>query len=202
MALTKKQKLVFDYISEYIDLNGYSPTQMEIKNYFGFKSLGSVQDYIHYLTNAGYLKNGSNTVRGLEPAHKVSSVATSLAIPLLGHVAAGAPIETFEQSETITVPQEMIKKGEFFALQIQGNSMIEDGIFDNDIVVIKKQNTANRGETIVATIDDCATIKKYQPNKNFIELMPANETLKPIKVLPHENFAIKGILVGLIRRYT
>lgn len=199
MSLTKKQKLVYDFICDYLNENGYSPTQLEIKEHFSFKSLGSVQDYIKYLKNSGYLISDANSVRGLKPAFNQSSGDT-VDIPLHGKVAAGNPIEAFEGNELISIPSSMISKGNYFALTISGDSMIEDGILDGDLVVIKEQQAANNGDTVVALIDNEATIKRYYKNKSQIELHPANSTMKPIKVAGGD-FSIKGVLVGLIRSY-
>lgn len=202
--LTKKQKMVFDYICDYLVENGFSPTQTEIQAHFGFKSLGSVQDYIKYLTNAGYLKNDANAVRGLEPvgiSTGLPSVQTTVDIPLLGNVAAGTPIETIEHSDLISVPQHMIKNGHHYALNVVGDSMIEDGIFDGDILIVKEQKNASNGETVIAVVDEEATVKRLQKHKNHIELIPANHTLKPIIVPPSKNFEIRGIVVGLLRVY-
>ncbi|MBL7665116.1 MAG: transcriptional repressor LexA [Bacteriovoracaceae bacterium] len=197
MSLTKKQKQVYDYIVEYIAQNDYSPTQTEIKEHFGFKSLGSVQDYIYYLTQAGYLHNDSNAVRGLSTSEQK---VPTMEIPLLGKVAAGLPIEAIEGQETVTVPQTFIKKGQHYALVVEGQSMIDDGILDGDIVVIKKQNMAQNGETVVASINQEATIKKYFKKPQHIELHPANKNMKPF-IIREESFEIKGILVGLLRQY-
>ncbi len=199
MSLTKKQKQVFDYICEYIDLNGYSPTQMEIKEHFNFKSLGSVQDYIRYLKNSGHLINDPNSVRGLRPVNKNEN-DDLLQIPLHGKVAAGNPIEALEGSETIDIPANMIGKGNHFALTVSGESMIEDGILDGDIILIKEKNTAINGETIVATIDNEATVKRYYKKSNQIELHPANSSMSPI-IVKGGDIQIKGVLVGLYRSY-
>lgn len=203
MSLTKKQKQVLDYIVEYIEENEYSPTQMEIKDYFGFKSLGSVQDYIRYLKNAGYLENDPNSVRGLKPVDpeaESSSNENVLQIPLHGKVAAGNPIEAIEGTEFIDVPSHMIRKGNHYALTISGESMIEDGILDGDVIVVKEQNNASNGDTVVAVIDNEATVKRYYKKSNAIELHPANSSMKPI-IVKGGNFQIKGVLVGLIRAY-
>jgi repressor LexA len=201
MSLTKKQKQVYDYIVEYIEQNGYSPTQMEIKEYFGFKSLGSVQDYIRYLKNANYIENDTNSVRGLTPVGSdQSNSEPSLEIPLHGKVAAGNPIEAIEGNESINVPASMIGRGSHYALTISGESMIEDGILDGDIIVVKKQQNASNGDTVVAVIDNEATVKRYYKKKNSIELHPANSTMKPITI-ENGDFQIKGVLVGLLRSY-
>jgi repressor LexA len=195
--LTRKQKEVYDYICAYLDEHGTSPTQLEIKEYFGFKSLGSVQDYIKYLVNGGYLRNDSNAVRGLVP---VTHAEPSVEIPLLGKVAAGNPIEVVEGQETIPVPRTMLKQGTHFALTVTGQSMIEDGILDGDVIIIKKQQTANNGDTVVATVDHEATVKRFYKKSSKIELHPANSSMKPI-IVSDQEFQIKGILVGLLRQY-
>jgi repressor LexA len=202
MSLTKKQKQVYDYIVEYLDENGYSPTQMEIKEHFGFKSLGSVQDYIRYLKNANYIQNDTNSVRGLTPVTggKTSDVENIIDIPLHGKVAAGNPIEAVEGSESISVPATMIGRGSHYALTISGESMIEDGILDGDVIVVKEQKTASNGDTVVAVIDNEATVKRYYKKKSAIELHPANSTMKPI-IVKNGDFQIKGVLVGLLRSY-
>lgn len=199
MSLTRKQKEVYDFIVDYIDEHGVSPTQQEIQHQFGFKSLGSVQDYLKYLKNAGYLKNDQNAVRGLVPL-KTIIPEEIIRIPLHGSVAAGRPIEAIESYETIEIPKYMIRHGDHFALTVSGESMIEDGIFDGDIIIVKKQTHASNGETVIATIDNEATVKRYYKKSSLIELHPANSSMKPILVKDGV-FEIKGILVGLLRTY-
>ena len=203
MSLTKKQKQVYDYIVGYIDRYGLSPTQLEIKENFGFKSLGSVQDYVKYLKNLGYLQNDPNAVRGLVPTEydDVPLRIDLSQIPLYGQVAAGKPIEALDGHETIDVPNAMLAVGQVhFALTVNGQSMIEDGILSGDIIVVKKQNYANNGETVVATINNEATVKRYYKKHAAIELHPANSSMSPI-IVKNGDFQIKGILVGLLRKY-
>jgi repressor LexA len=203
MSLTKKQKQVYDYIVEYLEENGYSPTQMEIKEHFGFKSLGSVQDYIKYLKNANYIQNDINSVRGLTPlgfGSQSNQNENIIEIPLHGKVAAGNPIEAQEGSDTIPVPISMIGKGTHYALTVSGESMIEDGILDGDVIIIKEQKNANNGDTVIALINNEATVKRFYKKKSEIELHPANSSMKPILVRDGD-FQIKGVLVGLLRSY-
>ena len=202
MSLTKKQKQVYDFISEYVQSNGYSPTQVEIQENFGFKSLGSVQDYIKYLKNAGYLESDTNSVRGLTPIdpNQQDSAPPAIEIPLHGQVAAGNPIEAFEGNEMVEVPASMIGRGKHFALTVSGESMIEDGILDGDLIIIKNQNIAENGQTVVAVINNEATVKRYFKKNKVIELHPANSSMSPI-VVDHGDFNIKGVLVGLYRSY-
>ena len=151
MALTRKQKEVLDFITEYVRENAYSPTQKEIQENFGFKSLGSVQDYIKYLTNGGYLQNDSHSVRGLMPA---TVQQNSEDIPLLGSIAAGVPIEAIENSDTISVPVSMLGRGQHYALKVKGESMIEEGILSGDIAIIKHMTDAQNGQIVVAVVDN------------------------------------------------
>jgi repressor LexA len=201
MSLTKKQKQVLDYITQYLNEFGYSPTQMEIKEHFGFKSLGSVQDYIKYLKSSGYLQNEANSVRGLIPVANDANQEEVFQIPLLGKVAAGNPIEAIEGHDTINVPKNMVRKGDYFALTVSGLSMIEDGILDGDTIIVKKQNHASNGDTVIALKNNEATVKRFHKKANLIELHPANSSMKPILVDPSDQFEIKGILAGLIRVY-
>lgn len=216
MGITKKQKEVYDYIAHYTHEYGYAPTQKEIRDHFGLKSFGSVQRYIKYLVDAGYLENDENARRGLvvlaPPTPFAGMTANAAApsslqgedIPLLGKVAAGNPIEAIENpDDTITVPLQMLSPNyRHFALRVQGDSMIEDGILENDIVVCRSQNTALPGQTVVAVVEGEATVKRFYKKAGHYELHPANSTMSPIIVRPQDGeFKVVGILVGLLRSY-
>ena len=197
MALTKKQKEVLDFITEYVRENTYSPTQKEIQENFGFKSLGSVQDYIKYLTNGGYLLNDSHSVRGLMPSTVQQNTEE---IPLLGSVAAGTPIEAIENSDMIAVPVHMLGRGQYYALKVKGESMIEEGILNGDVAIIKHVTSAENGQIVVAVLENETTLKRYFKRSKQIELHPANKTMKPI-IIKDKECEIRGLLVGLIRTY-
>lgn len=216
---------VFQYIGDYIEKKGHGPTQKEIKDHFELKSFGSVQRYIKYLVNAGLLTNDWNARRGLtvqdalmpDPftKHSSSHSKDDCEIPLLGLVAAGNPIEAIENcDETIHVPRSFLSgPNKFFALKVKGDSMIEDGILDKDIAIIRFQEDARNGQRIVAIIDGEATLKIYQKYSDKIELVPANSRYKPIVVKSREgnnsketfinqtqSFKIAGVLVGIYRQ--
>lgn len=123
-------------------------------------------------------------------------------IPMAGMVAAGSPIEPVQQSELIDVPPSMLRGGKTFALRVKGESMKEDGILPGDLVVVRKQETARNGQTVVALVNQEATIKTYYEKDSRIELHPANATMKPIMVGPSDDFHIEGILIGVIRHCT
>lgn len=231
MSLTKKQKDVFQFIVSYSDTHGIVPTQKEIKEHFGLKSFGSVQRYLKYLNQAGLIEQDWNAVRGLKivknpfvspSSPKVSAIDQSgrhkeyyqqstIELDLLGTTAAGAPLEAIESDEKIHVPASMVKNQHpHFALQVEGDSMIEAGILSGDILICQKSTHAQNGEIAVVTIDHHATVKYFYHYPDRIELVPANSRLKTT-VIPQENldefdesfdFAIKGKVVALYRQYS
>ena len=124
----------------------------------------------------------------------------SVSIPLLGYVAAGRPIEAVELPDQMDVPQGLLRSGECFALRVKGDSMIEDGIHDGDTILVKKQEVAENGQTVVALVDGEATVKKFYLRGDKVELRPANAAMKPM-VVDAEAVQIRGIVIGLIRSY-
>ncbi|MGB0910028.1 MAG: transcriptional repressor LexA [Nitrospirales bacterium] len=129
----------------------------------------------------------------------LSQLNTPLHIPMAGIVAAGSPIEPIPQTELVEVPHSMLTSEKTFALRVKGESMKEDGILPNDLVIIRKQDAAKNGQTIVALLNQEATIKKYYRKDNLIELRPANSTMNSIFVTPQDEFRLEGILIGVIR---
>jgi repressor LexA len=132
----------------------------------------------------------------------IDQLSRSLEIPMAGMVAAGSPIEPVPQSELIDVPPSMLRGGNTFALRVKGESMKDDGILPGDLVVVRKQETARNGQTIVALVNQEATIKTYFKKDSHIELHPANTAMQPIIVRPSDAFHIEGILIGVIRHCT
>jgi repressor LexA len=157
MTLTPKQKKVLEFITTFSDEHGYSPSQAEIARHFGFKSLGTVQNYLVRLERNGLLQKTMNAQRSMKVVsqpHTEETVGVKaesiVALPLVGKVAAGHPIEAIENHETLDVPADMVRRpGEHFVLRVSGDSMIEDGILEGDYVVIRKQGNANNGQTVV-----------------------------------------------------
>jgi repressor LexA len=198
MALTRKQKDVLDYVTDFYKENGFSPTQKEIMEHFGLKSLGSVQDYIKYLINGGYLVNDPHSVRGLMP--KKLNQESTMELPLLGEIAAGVPIEAIESMDTISIPTSMLSRGTHYALKVKGESMIDAGILSGDVAIIKHQSEADNGQIVVAVMNEETTLKTYFKKSKQIELHPANSRMKPI-VVKDKECEIRGVLVGLIRTY-
>lgn len=208
--LTPKQKQVLEFIQAHQAEKGYAPSQKEIAAKFGFSSLGTVQHYLNQLGELGFLKKEWNARRGLsvsgetsKPEAAPAEVTSVQSLPLLGRVAAGRPIEAVQSPEFLEVPTSLLKKsGDHFILKVQGDSMIGDGILDGDYVIIRKQDSAENGETVVALIDNEATIKRYQRKAGKVELHAANPAYPTIHVDPERRFRIEGILAGLIRRWS
>ena len=194
--LTKKQKSVFDFISSYIAENGISPTIDEIRKELNLRAVSTVHEHIASLKAKGYLSKSENLSRGLTPQKGFDSI---IKIPIIGKIAAGQPIEAIESIEdTISVINPNIKSAkDHYALRVVGDSMIDEGIFDGDIVVIKKQSVAENGQTVVAIIDENqATLKKMYREKNRFRLEPRNQTLLPFF---RKEVEIRGVVVQVIR---
>jgi repressor LexA len=196
MPLTPKQKRVLDFIREHIETEGYAPSQREIADAFGFSSLGTVQNYLVRLEREGRLTRSWNARRGVRVAQ---SAPSRFELPLAGTVAAGKPIEAVEVPDTIEVPPSMTGSGDNFVLRVKGDSMTEDGILDGDYVVVRKRETADSGQTVVALIDNEATVKRLVRSGNRIELHAANPAVETIVVKDPEAFRIEGVVVGVIR---
>ena len=194
--ITPKQKKILDFIETYIEREGYSPSQQEIAHAFGYKSLGTVQNYLVRLEREGVLSKGWNAKRGMRV---LRPKVNSFELPLAGTVAAGRPIEAIETTDTIEVPSSMVGPGENFVLRVQGDSMIGDGILDDDYVVVRKQASAENGQTVIALIRDEATVKRFYRKGQHVELHPANPSMQPIIVEEEESFRIEGVVVGVIR---
>jgi repressor LexA len=187
------------YISGYIDEWGHSPSFDEICAHFGFNSYNTVTTYLKILERKGYVRlPRKNQKRAIEVIRPVETRRFEL--PLLGRVAAGKPIEAVEVPDAVEVPPSMVGTGDFFALKVKGRSMEEDGILSGDIVVIRRQPTAENGETVVALINNEATVKKYYRRKDHVELRPAHKGMESIQV-KDEDLQIQGKVVGVVRHY-
>jgi repressor LexA len=197
-TLTKRQKQLVDYLEHYIAEHGYAPTLAEVGQYFGLSSLATVHKHLKNLEGKGFIRRMHNHSRALEIAGRTESARS---IALLGRVAAGAPIEAIEGQDTITVPEEFVRRDSTFCLRVAGQSMIDEGIRDGDYIIVESREAANPGETVVALIDGEATVKKYYPEDGGrVRLQPANPTMEPIYV-SEENLLIRGVVVGLMRHY-
>lgn len=200
MKLTKRQKEVLDFLSEFIDQNGYSPSMEEIATHFHFASLNAVFKHLGALESRGHLQRDSNRARSIQLAQPITPGVRAL--PLYGCIAAGSPIEAVSNPDTLQVPDFLLPgRGDYYVLRVKGDSMIEEHISDGDYVVIESKTTARPGDTVVALIDDeSVTLKKFFPEGKSIRLQPANASLTPILV-EASRVKIQGIVVSIMRKY-
>ena len=196
--LTKKQKNLLDYIEKFIGENDYSPSIPEIGKKFKLAN-STIHEHIENLKEKGYLNKTDHRARAIEVLEKEQKFEL-VEISLIGTIAAGLPIKAVGEYETIAIPKSLLtKSGEHFALRVQGNSMIQDGIFDGDNVIIRKQSTAENGETIVAIINgNEATLKKIYKIPGGFKLQPANPTIPPLLV---KELIVQGKVISVIRSY-
>ncbi|MEJ2235463.1 MAG: transcriptional repressor LexA [Syntrophobacteria bacterium] len=198
MLLTKQQTRIYRYLETYLRRHGRPPSYQEIRNHFGFRSLNSVAKHLKQLERKGYLESPwANQKRAFR---LLPLRTTAAAVPFLGRVAAGAPLEAVEIPETMEVPESLLSGGNNFALQVRGDSMVDEGIRDGDVLIIRKQEYADNGQTVVAQIEGEATIKKFYQRNDQVELRPANEELEPLEVAA-DKVEIIGVVIGLMRHY-
>src|SRR3989338_6746861 len=189
--ITKRQKEVLDFISDYQRRKGYAPSLEEIKKHFKLASVSTAHFHVSKLRDLGLLSKEENKPRSID----VVGRETMVRIPLLGMISAGQPIEAIENKETIAVPKNKIpSSSEIYALRVIGDSMIDENINDGDIILVKHQNVAENGQKVVALIDNQeATLKKYYREKGHIRLQPANKRIEPIiidKEVPKERYKL------------
>jgi repressor LexA len=217
--LTPRQRAAYDYIRAFSHRHGFAPSYDEIRRHLRLQSLNSVAKLVTQLRSRGALApSPPNSKRRLQPIAERASAARAGAragtamIPLLGVIAAGRPIEAIETPEEIEVPTSLLGAGgapgaggspgvgERYSLRVRGDSMIEDGIHDGDVVLVRRARRAENGQTVVAIVEGDATLKRFHQKGRWIELRPANAAMEPLRV-PAESVEIRGVLVGLLRRY-
>ncbi|MHB8765160.1 MAG: transcriptional repressor LexA [Deferrisomatales bacterium] len=196
-GLTPKQKQVLDFISESTEARGYAPSQQEIAERFGFRSLGTVQNYLVRLERQGLLRRPWNAKRAVEV---VRPDPEAHELPLVGCVAAGRPIEAVETHDALAVPPWMVTGGDSFVLRVKGDSMVGDGILDGDYVVVRRQATAANGQTVVALVEGEATVKRWYARGDRVELRPANPAVESLWVDASRELRIEGVVTGVLRR--
>ena len=195
--LTKRQKQVFDFITSYRKKRGYSPSLEEIQKHFKLASVSTAHFHVKKLQDLGLLEKQYNKPRSIDIYENEAMVN----IPLLGLIAAGQPIEAIQNKETIAVPQNRLpRSGEFYALRVIGNSMIDENINDGDVILVKQQSVAENGQKVVALIDNYeATLKKFYKERGHIRLQPANKTIEPIIIKKDREIVIQGIVIDVIK---
>lgn len=203
--LTDRQQAIFDFIATIIRGRGAPPTIREIMDQFDINSTNGVRTTLAALERKGHIRRHPRLSRGIELVDAASGgSADTVEVPVLGRVAAGAPVLAEQNVETtIHIDRSFVpSSGQVFALRVQGDSMIDAGILDGDIVVARHQETADRGDIVVALIDDEATVKRFDPGPDAIRLLPENASYSPIVVTGEDGvqFRLAGKVVGLMRQ--
>ena len=206
MAITRRQREVYDFISRFVAEHGYSPSFEEIGKGLELTSLATVHKHVTNLEKKGLLTRDYNRSRSIDllpPKGRLKqamSVNTGLVLPLLGRIAAGQPIEAVENPETISLA-DFVRSKEVFVLEVRGDSMQDEAILDGDYVLVEKARTAHNGDIVVALVDQSdATLKRFYREGESIRLQPSNVTMKPI-IVPAASVDVQGRVIGVLRKY-
>jgi repressor LexA len=198
--LTKRQREILDFLQDYIQRNGYAPSLEEIGDRFNLSSLATVHKHLTNLQEKGFIRRSWNRSRSVELIAAPTG-QRALELPLLGYVAAGAPIEAVPSSETIAVPEHLAGRRDSYVLRVRGDSMIDEHIRDGDYVIVEDRRTAENGEMVIALIGgQDATLKKFYREPGRIRLQPANPAMQPMYFDP-ASVQIQGVVVGIMRKY-
>jgi repressor LexA len=196
--LTEKQARVLARITQWIRDQGYPPTFQELAQELRLTEKNA-RDYVLILERKGYLRRQPNVARGITLLQQPPSESL-LEIPLIGRVMAGKPVEVFENHEQILVPPMLLRAGTHFVMEVRGDSMIDDGIREGDLVIVQQQVAPNNGDTVVAVVHGEATIKRFYRRGSIVELRPANAQMTALQV-DAQDIEVKGVVAGLIRKY-
>lgn len=202
VTLYKRQRQIVDFISQYIQKNGYSPTLQDIASAIGVSSLATIHEHLQALSKKGVIRKYEGAVRGIELLdRKLGRLTQGLDLPIMGYIAAGRPLEPYTDPSAVfrVSPSMVTGKKRAYVLQVKGESMIEEGILDGDFVVIEDEDEVRDGDIVVALLENgLATLKKYFREATRIRLEPANSQMNPIFA---KNVRIQGKVVGLIRKF-
>lgn len=202
--LTERQQEILDFIRESLEQRGISPTHREICDRFGYSSYGTAHKHLKLLEQKGYLRRHWNQKRGVELTESATSAPTAgeRELPFLGVIAAGRPIEAVAGNESVHVPPHLLhgRNGDHYVLRVQGDSMIEEGVHDGDLVVVMRREEALAGEMVVALVGDEVTLKRFYPEGERVRLQPSNPTMEPLFVRA-DRVRVQGIVVGLMRKF-
>jgi repressor LexA len=206
MAITRRQRQVYDFISEFVQKNGYSPSFEEIGEGLDLSSLATVHKHISNLEKKGLLTRDYNRSRSIDllpPKGRLKqamSVNTTMVLPLMGRIAAGQPIEAVQSNETISLA-DFVRSKEVFVLEVRGDSMQDEAILNGDYVMVEKSRTAHNGDIVVALVEGTdATLKRFYREGETIRLQPSNADMQPI-IVPAASVEVQGKVIGVLRKY-
>ncbi len=200
LPLTKRQREILDFLNEFIQQHGYAPSLEEVGRRFGLSSLATVHKHLTNLQEKGFIKRAWNRSRSVELL-QARAGGRAVELPLLGYVAAGAPIEAIATAETIAVPEDLVGKRDTYVLRVKGESMIDEQIRDGDFVIVEDRKTAENGEMVIALLANSdVTLKKFYRENGHVRLQPANPSMQPI-LIPADQVQVQGVVVGVMRKY-
>jgi len=200
LPLTKRQREILDYLNEFIQQHGYAPSLEELGRRFGLSSLATVHKHLTNLQEKGFIKRAWNRSRSVELV-QTRQGGRAVELPLLGFVAAGAPIEAIATAESIAVPESLVGKRDTYVLRVRGESMIDEQIRDGDFVIVEDRKTAENGEMVIALLGSTdVTLKKFYRENGHVRLQPANPAMHPI-IIPADQVQVQGVVVGVMRKY-
>lgn len=201
--LTKKQKILLDFVRKFSGDKGYPPSFREIMEGLHYSSVATVAQHIDNLVTKGYLQKRDNEARSIQLVEADLDLSQPTQLPVLGLIAAGEPITVLDQpKETLAVPPFMIKSDHSYVLQVKGTSMIDDGILPNDYIVVREQAAPQNGDMVVAMVKGySATLKRFYKEGSKIRLQPANSAMKPIILDTNDFIEIQGVVTGVIRAF-
>ncbi len=199
--LTETQKAILDFIQDFQGRRGIAPTHREICEQFGYSSYGTVYKHLKLLEHKGYLTRDWNQKRGIQLVRE-GEQSSRQELPFLGRIAAGRPIEALAGDESLEVPEHLLSRrvGDHYVLRVVGDSMIDEGIQEGDLVVVLQRDRADSGEMVVALVENEATLKRFYPEGDVVRLQPANPRMQPLRV-PASTVKVQGVVVGLMRKY-
>jgi repressor LexA len=198
--LTKRQREILDYLGTFIQQHGYAPSLEEIGERFGLSSLATVHKHLTNLQEKGFIRRAWNRSRSLEVV-PTRTTGRAVDLPLLGYVAAGAPIEAIPGNETISVPEDFAGKRDTYVLRVRGESMIDEQIRDGDYVIVEDRKMAENGEMVIALLRGAdVTLKKFYRENGHVRLQPANLSMKAL-VVPAGDVQVQGVVIGVMRKY-
>jgi repressor LexA len=206
--LTERQRDILNFIRDFQkERGGVAPTHREICDHFGFSSYGTVYKHLSLLEKKGLIRRDWNQKRGVELVEQpgearpqAQSSANARDLPLFGYIAAGRPLDVEVSNETIAVPEHLTSRGDNYVLKVRGDSMVDDGILDGDLVIISRRERADNGEMVVANVNGEVTLKRLYHEGERVRLQPANSLMNPIYAAARD-VAVQGVVVGLMRRF-
>lgn len=206
--LTERQRDILNFIRDFQKERGVAPTHREICDHFGFSSYGTVYKHLSLLEKKGLIRRDWNQKRGVELVEdkeekketRREERSSARDLPLFGYIAAGRPLDVDVSDEMITVPEHLTSRGDNYVLKVRGDSMVDDGILDGDLVIIARRERADNGEMVVANVNGEVTLKRLYREGEKVRLQPANSMMSPIYAAARD-VAVQGVVVGLMRRF-